>query len=227
MRFWSWQEIKAKIQQDTDIEDENFIRSDELLALANEAIDEAEAEIHSLYEDYFLARSVVTVNAGDEYLSMPTNIYANKLREIIFKNGSTVYTIDRLKDWKKFKEKAFADANQSTNKPHYFIINDTPGQPQIMLVPKAPDTGTITIWYLRNANRLIANADICDIPEFINFIFAHMKMKIYAKEGHPDYAQSLERLETERKRMVEVLSNMVPDSENELEQDTTFYNDMN
>ena len=56
MKYWAWSEIRSKIEQECDLEDEDFVRRDELLAYCNEAIDEAEAEIHSLYEDYFLKR---------------------------------------------------------------------------------------------------------------------------------------------------------------------------
>jgi hypothetical protein len=231
MRYWTWAEIKAKIESETDIQDEVFIEPSELLAYANEAIDEAEAEIHGLSEDYFLDYVDIPVTAGDEFLSIPANlpkIYANKIREIIFTmSGGTNYTVTRIKDWKKFKEKALLDQALSTDLYQYFPVNRSAGTPEIMFVPKIRESGSVRIWYLRNANRLVNDTDICDIPEFINFIFAHMRMKIYGKEGHPSYPQALERLEVERQRMLSTLQNMVPDSENEIEMDTSSYEDMN
>jgi hypothetical protein len=232
MKFWTWAEIRTKVEQECDLEDEDFVRPEELLAYANEAIDEAEAEIHSLYEDYFLKKVDLPVVANDEFFSLATllpDIYADKIRKIIFREGSgtTVYTVTRLKDWKKFEQKAVADTQLTTDLYQYFLINSTPGNPQIMLVPKSREAGTMTVWYLRNANRLAVDADVCDIPEFINFIFSHMKMKVYAKEGHPGYQEALERLETERARMNAVLSSRVPDMDNEIELDVSAYEDMN
>jgi hypothetical protein len=232
MRFWNWSEIRTKISQECDLEDEDFVRPEELLAYANEAIDEAEAEIHSLYEDYFLKKTDLPVFANDEFFSLTTllpDIYADKIRRIIFREGSgtTVYTVTRLKDWKKFEQKAVADTQLTTDLYQYFLINSTPGNPQIMLVPKSREAGTMTVWYLRNANRLSVDTDICDIPEFINFVFSHMKMKVYAKEGHPGYQEALERLETERARMTAVLAARVPDADNEIELDVSCYEDMN
>ena len=231
MRYWTWGEIRTKIEQECDLEDETFIRESELLAYCNEAIDEAEAEIHTLYEDYFLKKVEIPIIANDELFAIPTymsDIYADKIRRIIFKSsGDTTYTITRLKDWKKFEQKALADTQTTTDLYQYFLINSTPGSPQIMLVPKARESGTMVVWYLRNANRLSIDADICDIPEFINFIFAHLKVKIYCKEGHPGYQEALERLETERNRMNSVLSSRVPDAENEIELDMSSYNEMN
>jgi hypothetical protein len=232
MKYWTWAEIRSKIEQECDLEDEDFVRRDELLAYCNEAIDEAEAEIHSLYEDYFLKKVDIAVASGNEFFALPTympDIYADKIRRAIFRqgDGTTVYTVTRLKDWKKFEQKAVSDTQVTTDLYQYFLVNSTPGNPEIMLVPKAREAGTLTVWYLRNANRLVEDTDICDIPEFINFIFSHMKMKVYAKEGHPGYQEALERLETERNRMNAVLASRVPDAENEIELDTSAYEDMN
>lgn len=232
MKYWQWSEIRAKIELECDLEDEDFVRRNELLDYCNEAIDEAEAEIHSLYEDYFLKKTDIPVVANDELFSMSSllpDIYADKIRRLIFTEAgsTTTYTVTRLKDWKKFEQKAVADTQVTTDLYQYFIINNTPGNPQIMLVPKSRESGTLTVWYLRNANRLAVDTDVCDIPEFINFIFSHMKMKVYAKEGHPGYQEALERLETERARMNAVLASRVPDAENEIELDTSAYEDMN
>jgi len=230
MRYWQWSEIKTKIEQECDLEDEDFVRASELLSYANEAIDEAEAEIHTLYEDYFLKKVDIPVIGNDEFFALPTympDIYADKIRRIIFTTGgSTTYTVTRLKDWKKFEQKAVSDTQVTTDLYQYFLVNSTPGNPEIMLVPKSREAGTLTIWYLRNANRLTTSTDICDIPEFINFVFAHMKVKVYAKEGHPGYPEALERLETERVRMNAVLANRVPDMDNEIEADFSSYHDM-
>ncbi len=232
MRYFTWAEIRGKIERECDLEDEDFVRREELLEYANEAIDEAEAEIHSLYEDYFLKKVDIPVIGGDEFFSLPTHLpdlYADKIRRIIFTEagGTTTYTVTRLRDWKKFEQKAVADTQLTTDLYQYFLVNSTPGNPEIMLVPKSREAGTLTVWYLRNANRLADDTDICDIPEFINFIFTHMKVKVYAKEGHPGYPEALERLETERARMNAVLSNRVPDMENEIEADLSSYHDMN
>jgi len=231
MKFWTWAEIREKIEAECDIQDEDFIRPTELLALANEAIDEAEAEIHSLYEDYFIKPVSIPVAAGNEYLSIPTympDIYADKIRNILFTGvGNTVYEVKRIKETLKFAKKAVADTQTTTDLYEYFPVNRTPGNPEMLFVPKFREAGTLTVWYLRNANRLAADTDVCDIPEFINFIFAHMKVKIYAKEGHPGYQEAFQRLEMERERMNAVLSNRVPDGDNLLESDTSAYDEMN
>jgi hypothetical protein len=229
MRYWTWAEIKQKLENDCDLQDETFIHTDELLGYANEAIDEAEAEIHSLYEDYFLSKVDIPVAAMDTTIDMPADIYANKIRRIIFTSsgGGSTYAVERMKDWHKFEEQALADISQSTDLYRYFITNEVPGEPKILFVPRLNEAGTMRIWFLRNANRLAVDTDICDIPEFINFVFAHMKVKVYDKEGHPGLTVALQKLEQERDRMNAVLSQMVPDADNEVELDLRTYGEMN
>ncbi len=232
MKFWTWGQIREKIERDCDLQDEDFVSRGELLGYCNEAIDEAEAEIHTLYEDYFLTKKSVNVLGGDEFLSMSTtmpDIYADKIRRIIFTDAgeATTYTVSRLKDWKKFEQKALADTHDTSGLYQYFLVNSNPGNPEIMLVPKIKESGTLTLWYLRNANRLEVDTDICDIPEFVNFIFSHIKVKVFGKEGHPGYPEALERLESERNRMNSVLASRVPDADNEIEMDFSSYGDMN
>ena len=231
MRYWTWGEIRAKIERELDLEDEDFVRAEELLEYANEAIDEAESEIHTLYEDYFLKSADIPVVALDETFSIPTylpDIYGDKIRRIIFQTSgaATTYTVNRLKDWKKFEFKAVADTGTTTDLYQYMLVNQTAGLPQIMLVPVSRESGTLKVWYLRNANRLSVDADVCDIPEFVNFIFAHMKVKVMGKEGNPGYPAALERLEAERARMTSTLSARTPDADNEIELDTSAYEEM-
>jgi hypothetical protein len=107
------------------------------------------------------------------------------------------------------------------------LLNQTPGNPQIEVLPAIHETGEMTVWYIRNANRLSLSTDVCDIPEFINFIFAHVKLSVYSKEGHPNMGAAMQKLEMERARMTSTLSNRVPDGMNTIEADTTAYGDMN
>lgn len=227
-KFWTWAEVKAKIRRDLDIEDETFVREEELIGYVNEAIDEAEAEIHGLYEDYFLNMATVTLVADQEEYELPSDIYAHKIRRVVYNNGSSVYTINRIQDWKKFETKAVADNFNTSDLYQFFILNRSAGEPRLLLVPKSRDAGPyMKIWYLRNANRIEADTDVIDIPEFINFIFRKLKVLIMDKEGHPGLQKAAMDLEQERERMIGVLAQMVPDAENEIEMDTSFYEEMN
>lgn len=227
-KYWTWAEVKAKIKSDLDLEAEVFVRESELLGYANEAVDECEAEIHALYEDYFLKKETVDIVSGTDTYDLPSDIYAHKIRRVIYNNGSSVYTVDRIRDWKKFEAQAIAENFATSDLYQFFIINQSAGNPQMLLVPKARDTGPyLQVWYLRNANRITTDTDIFDIPEFINFIFQKITVLVMEKEGHPGVAQAERDLERERNRMIGVLAQMVPDAHNEIELDTSFYEEMN
>lgn len=231
MKYWTLAEMKTKIEADLDLEDEDFVRPTELLGYINEGIDEAEAEIHDLYEDYFLKPSSdIPVSSGDSAFSIPTilpDIYADKIRRIIFNSGGTTYPVVRLKDWHKFEQKALYDTNQSSDLYSYMLVNSTPGNPQIIITPTIRESGSLKVWYLRNANRLTDDADVCDIPEFVNFVFAYVKVKVYKKEGHPGLGDAIQELEQQRMQMVSTLKERVPDADNLLEMDLSGYEDMN
>jgi hypothetical protein len=231
MKFWQWSEIRTKVEQECDLEDEDFVRRSELLSYANEAIEEAEAEILGLYEDYFLKSSTINVSAAQEDIPYPTDIYAQKIRRIIYFLGNTTnptnYPITRLKDWKKFEYRAVADTGQTTDLYQWMDENAIPGSPIIKIVPKLREAGIVKLWYIRHANRLTVDTDICDIPEFINFIFSHMKVKVYEKEGHPMLSQAMTKLEMERQRMLSTLQSKTPDADNDIEMDASYYEDHN
>lgn len=231
MKFWTWAEIRTKVEQECDLEDEDFVRRSELLAYGNEAIEEAEAEILGLYEDYFLKSTIVNVVANQEDIPYPVDIYAQKIRRIIYylgsQNNPTNYPVVRLKDWRKFEYRAVADTGQTTDLYQWMDENATPGAPVIKIVPKLREAGVVKLWYIRHANRLTVDTDICDIPEFINFIFSHMKVKVYEKEGHPMLAQAMTKLEMERQRMLSTLQSKTPDADNDIEMDTSYYDDHN
>ena len=224
-RFWTWSEIKAKVEADLALEGEEFVGETELLAYANEAIDEAEAEVHAIYEDYFLSRATVTFVSGTDDYVLPSDIYAQKIRSVLYRNGSSVAVVPRLRDWKKFQNYTLnLTTSASAGCYNYLLINSTAGSPKILFTPPVLESGAyITVWYLRQANRLTVDADVCDIPEFVSFVIQHMKVRCYEKEGHPMLQKAMYDLEQQRKQMNDTLTAMVPDQENEIEADLSSY----
>lgn len=227
-RFWTLAEFQAKIKRDLDLEEETFVRPTELIDYINEAIDEAEAEIHGLYEDYFLTRTTMNLVANQEEYDLPSDIYGDKIRRVMYNNTSSVYKIERIQDWKKFEKYEIAKNFETSDLYQYFLVNSTPGEVKLLLVPQARETGNyVTIWYIRQANRLVDSTDKCDIKEAHNFILQHVKCRIYEKEGHPNTQKAMADLERERKIMVGTLASRQPDAENEIELDLSFYEEMN
>lgn len=225
MKYWTWAEIREKIEDDLGLQQEDFVSESELRGYANSGIDEAEAEIFNLFEDYFLDRYQASLVAGQANYPLPSTIYASKIRSVIYNNGNDLYLVRRMRFSNKFLDIEITNRDNTSLYYRYFLLNSTAGSQELNLVPPARDnvTNGLTIWFIRNANRLEADADVCDIPEFIEFIFEHMRMKVYLKEGNPSYQASIVKLEQLRKQMRETLSALVADEDNELEKDWTFY----
>lgn len=236
MRYWTLGEIRTKVKRDLDLEAEVFVQPAELNDYINQAIDEAEAEIHGIYEDYFLTDYRLETVAGTAKYVLPTDIYANKIRRVIFSDDqSKTYEISRIPESAKFEDIALTERYRSTEFYRYLLVNDIPGSPQIYFVPpmRAEDTGLnaeglprTRMWYIRNANYLENDTDICDIPEFVHFVIAYTKLRCLEKERDPGVAYWETQVEKQRRLMIDTLANMVPDASNHVEPDMTSYEEI-
>lgn len=225
MRYWTLAEIKAKLLADLAAEEETLVSADELTGYINEGIDKVESIIHSIHEDYFLSKSTINLAAGDDDYGLPTDIYANKIRAVVYKNGSTVRSLERLRDWNKIHTYSQnLTTSASPGDYEWLIVNQTAGQPQIVFTPPVQESGSyVTVWYLRNANRLSSDSDLCDIPEFVSYVIKFAKRCYYEKEGDPRLQLAMYDLEALEKDVNDVLTGMVPDDKNEIEPDFSHY----
>lgn len=223
-------DLRDKIARELDLEDEAFIVADEMLGYYNDAVDDAEAEILGIYEDYFLTSALLPLETGVATYSLPADIYANKIRRVIYSRGTIIYEILRVRDWKKFLKKAVIDAYSGLNDCYQYMLQNVSADDgvQLVLVPPSAETSeeNVRLWYIRNANRATGDSDKCDIPEFTSFITAHMRCSVRRKEFNGDVPQAdIMELERQRKLMIDTLTTMVPDDQTEIEQDLTHYNE--
>lgn len=227
MKLWTYLQLKTKVEQDLGTEDELFVVPDELLGYFNEAIDQAEQEVLTLNEDYFLNRETITLVPSTSEYELPDGIYAHKIRRVVFANGTEIYEVQRLRDWKKFEELAHITQYAASAQYSYMLYNPSAGQAKLLLAPASRDAGAyITIWHIRNANVLEEDDDILDIPESANFVMQYVKNRIYEKEGHISLGKGVQDLERERELLRSTLSSMVPDANNEIEMDRSSYEEM-
>lgn len=216
-------EMNQKIKNDLDLNEETFIQPQELVAYFNEAVDMIEGQIHTLYEDYFLTSSSVDVTEGQSEVNLPTNIFANKIRRVMWiLNDSEKYTMQRVRN---LDELLMASAPDDYR---FMITNSEAGGFKLSISPAFRVTTSNTplkIWFLRNAKRYEDETSVCDIPEYSNVINQYVRYKCHAKEGHPDAQQDLADLERLRTAMVETLRDKFIDEQNEVPKDFTFYRD--
>jgi hypothetical protein len=224
MKYWTLLEIREKILRDLGMQDEEIVDTDELASYVNEGVDIAEAEIHTLYEDYFLSRSTISLIAGTEEYGLPSDIYAHKIRRILYHNDAVIREIPRLRDWHKFENYTLEKRFTAGNVYEYMLINVTAGAPKILFVPTPTEAGAfIEIWYIRNANELLLDTDICDIPEFVSFVIQYAKVKCLEKARSPKLETAIPQLESLRQQMVDTLTAMVPDADSSVEPDISHY----
>lgn len=217
----TYADLKAYLQKELDLEDETFITAQEFMDYFNEAVDMIEASIHNIYEDYFLTNTSLSILNGQAAYNLPTDIYAQKIRKILYNDGGAYkYEIKRVK---KLEETMFI---QTPDLYSYVLTNDASAGLKITLFPTpVADQPYVTIWYIRNAKRFTSNTDVCDIPEFTNVLVQFVRWKCMSKEGHPDTVQALEDLGRMKQEMVDTLTARVPDEDNFVLKDMSFYRD--
>lgn len=226
MRLWTWLEIKTKVENDLDLQGEEITTPEEMLGYVNEAIDEAEAVIHNIAEDYFFTRTEIALVNGTKLYNMPADIYAGKIRSLQFDDGTVKYPIYRVKNLNIISSILPTDQYQwlPTNKLNDGVITDY--GPKIELYPTSYHDGSyVTCYYLRNARRMVLNTDECDIPEFVAFIINFVKAKVAVKELHPRLDYMMSELERTREQMAITLTEMTPDGDLGIEGDYSSYDD--
>ncbi len=240
MRLPTWSEIETKIRLDLDLQDDsNFISQDEMAGLCNDAIDAAEAIIMTTFEDYFLTYATLTMVQGASDIALPSDIYAQKIREVLYKNGDRIFPLKELRDPMKFYKKAILDRESvSQDEYSYFLKSATAGeQDKLVLVPAALESGAyLEMWYIRNANRIPLQTDsgspsratqlatVIDIPEWRAYLEQFIKWRCYQKmkdqAGETTAAAALEKF---GELMLVNLKDKKLNNENEIVMDVSHY----
>lgn len=225
----TYQQIETKVLLDLDLVDEDFIGgglNSEVMGYCNEAIHVAESVILSLCEDYFLNTVSIPIIVGTSDYDFPTDIYSDKLRYLVYSNGTLIYKIKRMRWSTAMEEIAYINAYPGQFQFYrHMIINDATTGRKIRLYPPAQETSStyVTAWYIREARKVSALSDAVDIPEFHAFIEKYMKWQCLFKEGHPNTDMMKAAMEQEKQLMVNTLTNREPDNDDTIEQDMSFY----
>lgn len=228
---------REKVENDLDLQEEKIITPDEMIDYFNEGIKEAEADILKIHEDYFLDYENIATVLGTKDYDLPSNIYAMKIRHIMFDNGSDKYEIKRMRN---IRASICVDPAE---KYCYLPVNRAGIGPQLRFYPTPRETSStnVTAWFIRHSNRIphvgdvvsgspatqaVVDATEIDIPEFIEFVYAWVKMRCLAKyNGGLAPQESLNAIDQQRVMMVTTLSNRTPDENDEIPIDTSFYSD--
>lgn len=228
MTAWTKIDIINKIEADMDLQEETIITAAEMGAYLNDAIADCESVIHTVDEDYFLTRASLALVQNQSLYSLPGGIYASKIRGIMYRNGPLSFEIKQIRKFHEFARASDIDYTPSSDPIYKYILINTSNVSgvQIELHPPAQETSAsnVTVWFLREASRLSVDTDVLDIPEGINYIFAHMKRSCMAKEtlgvAPPDAVAAVEKQES---LLINALQNRVPDQDNTIQLDLSHY----
>jgi hypothetical protein len=226
-KIFTVSEVIEKIQDEMDLQEETFINQNEYISYINEALDDTEREIMSLYEGYFNTSATISLVSGTKAYSLPNNIYAAKLKHVQYKRSEIdYYKINRI----TLKEIAGWETLINTNMQDFkFDIqydSSAVGQ-QIVFYPTPNETvsDVVRLWYIRQCERVSALSDLVDAPDAHQFIFAFLKHKVAIKELSPLLGTYKQELEEQRQKLRASFTDMIPDETEELERDMSFYRD--
>lgn len=220
-----------KVKQDLDLEEEDIIQDTELLSYFNQAKRSSEKIVLGIYEDYMLdSASLALVNGTSKY-SLPSGIFASKIRSIVYINGTTIYEIKKIRDPRKFLERALILNANPTDYYQYIMLNNSTLGRQIELSPpsKENSASNVTVWFIRKVDAITTGADIVDkdIPESIDYIYAYVKGKCKEKENAGTMpAEAAAEILAEKQDLIDALTNMIPDDDNEVIGDFSAYSEM-
>lgn len=215
-------DIKQRVRDLVDAESADFVSNAEIIRYINEGIKRCEAEIHKLNEDYYKKDASLTLVSGTSEYSLPSDIYAQKIRRIMYNNGTDKkYEIFKILD----EEVPFVDSSDEYFR--YRLVFNSSDSKVIKLYPEPAEANSyITISYIKDAKELSSDSDVCDIPEFSQFVVDFARYRILQKEiSNPMLETVLGDLKYSQKTMIETLQQSVPDGNNEIVLGDDIYND--
>jgi hypothetical protein len=221
MQLWTYSDAKEHVEESLDIAGENVIDDTEMMRLFNAAINEAENTIHGLFQDYFLTSDYVSLVSGTASYAMPSDIFANKLRVVTWLDGTESYEVRRIKirdivgvlDGDDYQ---YNVENASSITGTRFVVYPTPNETTSTKMRR---------WYVRNSTPVTTDSSVIDIPEFIDFILYHVKHACAIKIGHPLMVMLKDLRDEKKGEMVNTLTTMVEDGNDDIEADVSFYDD--
>lgn len=224
MKVYRWGDLRDIILSELDLEEETFIDPAELINYANKAIDEGEQHLMLIYQDYFRRSAFINWTAGQSQYSLPTDIYSNKIRHMHYINGNMKYRVKRI----HAHQIPYVHDNDDFKYDieHIDSVNNADSGVRLAYYPTPLITGNyMKMWYIRNAARIIDDNTVIDLPESKNFIQAFIAREVAIKEGSPLLQLRESELAKQTQLYKETLDAMVPDDQETIEPDLSFYSD--
>lgn len=253
MTVETYGQILDKVQADLELVNESFLTDDEYVGLCNAAVQDAYAEIEKLglEDEYFTSDIPINLVVGQAEYQLPADMYANKIRAVIYNNGSQIYEIRKVRRYNKAVEIARVNAYAADAYYRYDLKNRNAAVgPVLILTPPSREVylaadgvagkmvGTVTpqsLAYMNYIRELVkiplvstgslaaSRATLVDIPEFYNFVFAEFKYQVAIKAHDPELEVYKGESDKYRMQMIVTLTGQVEDDATEVLPDMSHY----
>lgn len=231
MEYRTFGDLREQVEDELDTQDETFVNEAEMRRYFNSGVTLCEATIIKLgvREKYLQTESVIGTIAGQADYALPADMALNKIRKIIYRRGTLIYTLKPLRAETGYEVEDVMNVYPTNEYYHYSLYKT--GTTQILrLTPKALYTlpTALRLIYFKTLNRYTAEGTYCDLPDICyEFLMSYVRYRIYAKETHvnaPDEKQNMAAL---NQLMQETMQNQVADPEMDLNDgDMSHYEEM-
>jgi hypothetical protein len=230
MTYVTFATLESDVRSELGLIDEPIVTQAELISAANTAVEKAEKQLLTLYEDYYKTYAAISLVSGTKRYSLPTDIHGVKIRGIMYNDGSDVYAVKRLRGPKLFEKIADLETNSVDGDDYVYDIENTSAATGMKLVlyptPQETSATVMKMWYIRKALKITAPSSVIDVPEGYQYVKACVKFYAAAKEpGIHDMVALKQDIEEQFEQMTSTLADKVPDEDNMVPMDTSFYDD--
>jgi hypothetical protein len=230
-----YSDLLEEIEEELDLETEDFIQPSEMIRYVNKGIKRAHAIMVRLgmADEYYKTREFLALVSGTQAYDFPATCYSEKIKEIRYRGSSQNYEIKKLKGKRRFERATDAELypTQGTNDYAYDILNagTTKGaQLYFFPIPTEDSSENVQIWFLRQAE-LVEDADsLVDIPEELDqYLMEFVRWRVIAKENVGVAPQAKEDFLEFEKQFIETLTGEVDnDDASTFDMDLSSYDEM-
>lgn len=230
MAYRTFLDLKTQIDQELDLESEDFIQPTEMVNYFNSAMSIVEAEIITLglREKYLETSSTISTVTGTADYDMPSDMIDTKIRKAMYNNGVNIYEIKPFLGEDVYEYEKISNLYSANEEYFYKVVkNQTDGVWKFRLLPKASATvvAGITLWYLKDLNRYDDDDTECDVPTICyEYILAFVRYKCLKKEIHVNTEVESAELKEIKELMVASLQGQIADpNRDKIDMDMSSY----
>ena len=224
-------EMKEKIKSDLEMREEQYLPDADIVRLINDAVSDAHKHIVRVYEDYFLSFHTQELAATQSVLTLPVDLFADKIRAIIYRDGeigsaSITCEFSKVKSLRDAMNVRNIISSNSGAMRLWLLTDQTVATRGVKLIPETGRAGHVDMWYIRRPALMVNDSDVCPIPEFADYVVQKAKVAYYRNDGDPRYADEKGELLELQEQMINTLSNRtLGEDDNVIKRDVSFYED--